>query len=99
MRTVVVLAEAARDMELGRDFYERQEEGIGAYFVDSLLGDIESLALFHGIHPLHFGFYRMLATKFPYGCLLRGFHERTCVFAVLDLRRDANWLHEELSGR
>ena len=97
MRKVVVLAEAARDMELGRNFYELQEEGIGTYFVDSLLSDIESLALFHGIHPTHFGSYRMLATKFPYGVYYEDSADETRVFAVLDLRRDPTWIHAELS--
>jgi D-alanyl-D-alanine carboxypeptidase len=31
-----------------------------------LLADIESLRLFSGIHPLHFEFHRMLATRFPH---------------------------------
>ena len=99
MRKVVVLAEAARDLELGRDFYEMQEEGIGSYFVDSLLADIESLGLFHGIHVIHFGFYRMLATKFPYGIYYEDSKDETRVFAVLDLRRHPTWIHEELTGR
>jgi hypothetical protein len=56
MRTVVVLAEAAEDIEQARDFYDAQEYGIGDYCADSLLADIESLALYHGIHSRHFGF-------------------------------------------
>ena len=56
MRSVVVLAEAAEDIENARDFYGAQEPGIGDYCVDSLLADIESLALYHGIHLRQFGF-------------------------------------------
>ena len=44
MKSVVVLADAAEDIEFGRDFYDSQEIGIGDYFSDSILSDIESLA-------------------------------------------------------
>ena len=37
MRRVVILAEAAEDLEQGRDFYNEQEPGIGDYFADSLV--------------------------------------------------------------
>ena len=67
MKRVIILADAAEDIEAARDFYEAQEPGIGEYCVDSLLADIESLGLFSGIHPLHFEFHRMLASRFPFG--------------------------------
>jgi hypothetical protein len=40
MRTVVVLAEAAGDIEQAKDFYDDQEPGIGDYCADSLVPDI-----------------------------------------------------------
>ncbi len=67
MKPVVVPSDAAEDLELGRGFYDSQELGIGDCFVDSLLSDIESLRLFHGIHKMDFGFYRMLSSRFPFG--------------------------------
>jgi hypothetical protein len=70
VRRVVVLSEAAADIEAGRDFYESQEVGVGEYFVDSLLADIESMGFFHGIHPVHHGLQRILAARFPFGILL-----------------------------
>lgn len=99
MRTVVVLAEAAEDIEIARDFYDAQEPGIGDYCVDSLLTDIESLALYHGIHFQQFGFFRMLAHRFPFGIYYRETKNETQVLAVLDLRRNPNWLREELVKR
>ncbi len=99
MRTVVVLAEAAEDIERARDFYEAQEPGIGDYCADSLLADIESLALYHGIHFRQFGFLRMLAHRFPFGIYYRDIRNETQVFAVLDLRQDPNWIREELIDR
>ncbi|HTR42612.1 MAG TPA: type II toxin-antitoxin system RelE/ParE family toxin [Pseudomonadales bacterium] len=99
MRNVVVLVEAAEDIEQASDFYDAQEAGIGNYCADSLLADIESLALYHGIHSRHFGFYRMLAERFPFGIYYRETKNETQVVAVLDLRRDPNWIRSELSRR
>lgn len=42
---IILLDEAVEDLEIGRDFYDYQEAGIGAYFVTSLLSDIASLQL------------------------------------------------------
>ena len=66
---VVVLAKRRRH-EQARDFYER-ESGIGDYCADSLVADIESLALYHGIIPVisgftsrgRFGYYRETETE------------------------------------
>lgn len=99
MRTVVVLAEAAEDIEKARDFYDAQEPGVGDYCADSLVADIESLTLYNGIHLKHFGLYRMLSHRFPFGIYYRETKEETQVIAVLDLRRDPNWIRKELSWR
>jgi len=85
MRSVVVLAEAAEDIEQARDFYDAQEPGIGDYCADLLVADIENLALYHGIHSRYFGFYRMLAERLPFGIYYRETEKETQVFAVLDL--------------
>jgi hypothetical protein len=99
MRSVVVLAEAAEDIEKARDFYDEQQPGVGDYCADSLIADIESLALYHGIHSRQFGFYRLLANRFPFGIYYRETKQETQVVAVLDLRRDPNWIRKELSWR
>jgi plasmid stabilization system protein ParE len=99
LKQVIVLADAAEDIEAARDFYETQEPGVGEYCVDSLLADIESLGLFSGIHPLHLGFHRMLASRFPFGIYYREHGEETQVFAILDLRRNPNWIRKELKNR
>ena len=62
--TVVVLEDAAEDIESGRQFYELREPGIGDYFVESILSDISSLILYAGIHASHCGFQRMLSKRF-----------------------------------
>lgn len=99
MKSIIVLSEAAVDLESGRDFYDSQGIGVGDYFVDSLLTDIESLRLFHGIHPLHFGYHRMLADRFFFGIYYEDTEEAIQIVGVLDLRRDPFWIHSELSTR
>jgi len=68
---VRILDSALEDLDLGRNFYERQSEGLGAYFLDSLLSEIDSLILFAGIHREVFGYYRLLARRFPYAVYYR----------------------------
>ena len=99
MKQVVVLADAAEDIEAARDFYESQETGVGEYCVDSLLADIRSLSLFSGIHPIHFGLHRMLASRFPFAIYYRERGDKTQVLAVLDLRRNPSWTRKELRTR
>ena len=97
--TVVVLEEAAGDLEAGRRFYESREQGVGDYFVESLLSDLESLVLYAGIHRRHFGLYRMLSKRFPFGIYYDIEDDTACVYAILDMRRDPVWLRAELSKR
>ena len=99
MRRIVVLEEAARDLEAAKRFYDAGEAGVGDYCVTSLLADIESLALFHGIHRRHHGCFRMLANRFPFGIYYLEAEHETRVVAVLDLRRDPAWIRKQVTGR
>lgn len=47
---VRVLESAREDLREGYRFYEQQQEGIGDHFLDMLSADIDSLALYGGIH-------------------------------------------------
>lgn len=40
---ISILDEAEHDLFLGFQFYERQSPGLGQYFLDSLMADIDSL--------------------------------------------------------
>ena len=99
MKEIVVLAEAAKDIEAARDFYDAIASGIGEYCVDSLLADIESLRLYSGIHRYSFGLHRMLAKRFPFAIYYREANNQTEVLAILDLRRRPGWLRAELEKR
>lgn len=65
IKDIVVLEEAAEDMASGRLFYDKQEKGVGDYFWESILSDLESLALYAGIHQRYFSLFRMLSKRFP----------------------------------
>jgi len=69
MRTqgVIVLGEAAEDLAAGRSFYNERQNGVGRPFIDCLLSDLETLQHHGGIHSIHFGFYRLLSRRFPFG--------------------------------
>ncbi len=99
MRQIIVLEEAGEDIEFARAFYDLQQAGVGDYFADSIIADIECLGLFHGVHPKHFGLHRMLSDRFPFGIYYREMPEATEVLAVLDLRKDPAWLYKQLKSR
>jgi hypothetical protein len=99
MKRVVVAEEAVQDLEEARAFYDYLEPGVGEYCVDSLLADVVRLGLYHGFHGRHFGCLRMLGTRFPFGIYYLDEPEEIRVIAILDLRRDPNWLRTELERR
>ncbi|HAE39670.1 MAG TPA: hypothetical protein DCG57_13710 [Candidatus Riflebacteria bacterium] len=65
-REVFLSADANSDFKAGREFYDRNSKKAGDYFVASLLSELESLSFYAGIHPLFYGFYRMLARRSPH---------------------------------
>jgi hypothetical protein len=96
---VVVLEDAAADLEAGMAFYERREAGVGDYFLVSLLSDLSSLALYAGIHKKHFGFHRMLSKRFPFGIYYELEGDTAFVYAVLDMRQRPAALRSTLKRR
>lgn len=65
VKHVIILKDVSDDLNDGKAFYDQREAGVGDYFWDSLLADIESLVLYAGIHRKEHGFYRMLPNDFP----------------------------------
>lgn len=60
---IKILASASQDLIEGYRFYESQAEGVGAYFLDSLYSDIDSLTISAGVHSVYFGKYHRLLSK------------------------------------
>jgi len=99
VRAVIVLEEASEDLEAGRSFYDEREAGVGRYFLDCLMSDLESLRLYAGIHSTHFGFHRLLSRRFPFAIYYDVTDDLARVAAILDMRRDPAWIRKELSER
>jgi len=96
---IKILSSAVEDLHAGRIFYEKQAEGVGAYFFDSLFSDIDSLALYAGIHPKFFGYHRLLSKRFPYAVYYTLEADLAVVWRVLDLRRHPSKIRRALDGR
>lgn len=94
---IKLLSSVLQDLYEGRVFYEKQGEGLGEYFFDSLFSDIDSLTLYGGIHPKCFGYHRMLSKRFPYAIYYRIEEESVVVWRVLDLRRNPKKIRESLT--
>jgi len=94
---IKVLSSAIKDLFAGRLFYEKQGEGLGDYFFNSLFSDIDSLVLYGGSHLKVFGYYRMLSKRFPYAIYYKLEKESgVLVYRVLDLRRDPKKIKQSL---
>jgi len=87
---------AYRDLDDAFVFYHAQEEGLGSYFQDSLFADIDSLKLYAGIHSKHLKKYRLLSKRFPYAIYYIIKNETIIVSAVLDCRRNPDWIKNKL---
>jgi len=88
---------AEQDLIGGYWFYECQSAGLGDYFVDSVLADIQCLRLYAGVHALHFGYHRLLTRRFPFAVYYRIESDLIRVYAVLDCRRDPAWIRDRLT--
>ncbi len=91
-----ILPSAREDLANGRLFYERQSEGVGDYFLDSLFSDIDSLMLFAGIHRKVFGYHRALSKRFPFAIYYTLEPDRVLVRRVLDCRQNPKLTRQAL---
>jgi len=96
---IEILAEAEQDLLDGIRFYERQRAGVGSHFLESLSADIQSLHRFAGVHVREFGYYRMVAKRFPFAVYYRVEGDRILVHAVLDCRRNPAWIQKRLTRK
>lgn len=91
-----ILSSGYRDLAEARDFYERQSQGLGSYFLESIFSDVESLRLYAGIHRKFFGYHRLLAARFPYAIYYKVESDEAIVYRVLDCRRNPKKTRTEL---
>ena len=94
---VRILDSALEDLNHGRRFYELQGEALGAYFLDSLFAEIDSLVLYAGIHRKVFGYHRLIARRFPYAVYYKVEEsDVVVVWRVLDLRQSPSRIRRAL---
>ncbi len=96
---IEILDEAQQDLEEAGQFYENQQKGLGAYFLDSLIADIESLVLYAGIHIKIDGYFRLLSKTFPYAIYYLINNNVVQVYAILDCRKEPGKTTKELQQR
>ena len=99
VKDIIALEEVSFDLEIAEQFYEKQSKGLGGYFRDCILSDIESLWLYGGIHNRIFSLYRLLSKRFPYGIYYEIKENIVIVVAVLDLRQNPNNISLLVSNR
>ena len=95
--TVQILESGKADLREGRRFYETQGgRWLGSYCFDTLFSAIDSLAIYAGIHERRYGFYWMLVPHFPYSVYYDIEDGLVNVYAVVDNRRDPDWILRHL---
>jgi plasmid stabilization system protein ParE len=94
--TLKVLRSARDDLRSGIQFYNRHQKGLGSYFYDTLISDIESLQVYAGIHPQVQKFYRVLSKRFPYSIYYKIENSTIKIYAILDDRRDPKVIQERI---
>ena len=93
-----ILDEAQDDLIQGFRFYEGREAGLGAYFLDCVFSDIDSLLVYGGIHQVIHGYCRCLSKRFPFAIYYSMEENIVYVHAVLDCRRSPLWIRKRLKG-
>ncbi len=94
-----ILKSAHEDLRDGYWFYEKQDKGLGIYFLDSLNSDIESLKVYAGVHPKQFeAYHRLLSKRFPFAVYYRIMDSDTLIYAILDCRRNPAWIRKRLKS-
>lgn len=86
-----------RHLSVGSKFYEQQAPGLGTYFRDCLVEEIEKLHVSAGTHQIvPEGFYRSISRRFPFAIYYLFEGDKVIVSAILDSRRDPEWIRKQL---
>ncbi|HMB96959.1 MAG TPA: hypothetical protein VKM36_00635 [Balneolaceae bacterium] len=92
-----ILVLARNDLIEGYRFYEKQQSGLGDYFLVNLYADVESLKIFAGIHKkVYKGFYRALSRRFPFAIYYTVEEKTVKIRSILDCRKDLSEIKEHL---
>jgi hypothetical protein len=94
--TIKLSHTAVVGLNRGYRYYERKEIGLGNYFKNTLLAEIEGLSVTAGIHRMVRGHHRMISRVFPYAIYYKFSNETADVRAVIDCRRNPDWIYKQL---
>ena len=96
---IEILPEARDDLIAGFRFYEHQAPGLGSYFRETILGDIDALSFHGGVHAKVSGYHRSLSKRLPFAIYYRVEADVVRVPAILDCRRNPSWIRRRVRGR
>jgi plasmid stabilization system protein ParE len=100
MKSTVFLAEARLEMEEAAQFYDAQEPGLGAQFLDAIQRAVDDVS----VHPRRWpvigrNVRRRLVGRFPYGILYRVGRLEVVVVAVMHLHRHPHYWTKRIDKR
>jgi len=97
MIRIRIFPDAVEDLSEGFWFYESQESGLGDYFTSHLRADIEGLKITVGTHRrIYQDYHRLLSRVFPYAIYYTIENEEVTVWAVIDCRKNPEWIRQRL---
>jgi len=97
MTQVLLSTEANADIKEAQSYYDSIGEGLGDYFCSSLLADLDRLGVTAGVHrKAHRNYHRAICRNFPYGIFYAMREGEAIVLAVVDLRRDPEWIEKRI---
>lgn len=88
--------DAERDLVDGIAFYNQHGRDVATYFLDSLMDDLRSLSVVGGVHGKRYGYHCMGAKRFPFAIYHIVEGSAILVLAILDERRDPEWIARRL---
>lgn len=97
-RSVRLTDEALADIDSATAFYEELVAGLGQYFFDSTITDLEALEFFGGIHQQTLGYYCCPSKRFPFLIYYELSDEEVSVVAILDTRANPRSAEKRLSS-
>jgi hypothetical protein len=80
-------------------FYDRQSDGLGDKFVESIFEDLQRLEQLAGIHSRRGRYFRILSQKFPYMICYDIQEDEIVVVAVLSCRMRPESIDRTLGER
>lgn len=98
VQNIIILDDARNDLLDGKTFYDAQALGVGDYFWESLISDIESLYIHAGVHESHFNCFRMLSKRFPYSIYYQIEIDSVQIIAILPIKRDPIWITKRMDN-